>query len=213
VGATPRFSQERKQQILQAAAGVIAERGLADTRVADVAASAGTSAALLIYYFESKERLLTEALTYAEDRFYLEAWHRLSEVDSARDRLASIIEFSVPGSSPVEDTHDWPLWIELWTRALHDDDAARRRGVLDRRWRSTIADIVRSGQRAAEFADDVDAELFAIKLAALLDGLAVQVVLKDGEVTPKRMLGLALETVERDLGVKYESRAGAVMRS
>ena len=77
-GMAPRLTRQRRQQILDAAALVIAERGLCDTRVADIGARAGVSAALVLYYFGSKDRLLTEALTAAEDRFYLETFHELA---------------------------------------------------------------------------------------------------------------------------------------
>ena len=46
--------------------------GLCETRIADVAERAGLSPALVVYYFGSKEKLLTEALAYAEDLFYIE---------------------------------------------------------------------------------------------------------------------------------------------
>jgi AcrR family transcriptional regulator len=196
----PRHSQQRRDQILVAAVRVIAARGLAETRVADVAEEAGTSAALVIYYFESKDRLLTEALAYAEDRFYLETFHRLTAVDSASDRLLKLIQFSVPDGS-VDELDDWVLWIELWARSLRDSHAARKRSALDRRWRAIIADVVQSGLRSGEFVD-VEPEDFAIQLAALIDGLAVQVILKDEEVTSARVLEVCLEFADHQLGLR-----------
>src|ERR687892_2660889 len=86
----------RRLEILEAAADVIRERGLCETRIADVARRAGASAALVLYYFDSKDRLLTEALTHAEDRFYLETFHELTGLERARDRLASLIDRSLP---------------------------------------------------------------------------------------------------------------------
>ena len=207
----PRYSQKRRQQILEAAVHVIADRGLGETRVADVANEAGTSAALVIYYFQHKERLLTEALAYAEDRFYLEAFHLLTKIDSARDRLVKLIELSVPDGS-ASDLDDWVLWIELWPRALRDPDAARQRRALDRRWRSTVADVVQSGVRSGEFAD-VDPERFAIHLAALLDGLALQVILNDEDVTTARALELCLEFAAYRLRFETKHRDVEVMRA
>src|ERR671919_3052741 len=128
MGQRPRLSQRRRLEILEAAMDVIADRGLCETRVADVARRAGTSAALVLYYFESKDRLLTEALTHAEDRFYLETFHELTGIERAADRLAHLIDRSFPtprGSS--EMLGDWKLWIELWSRALRDPEVARKR--------------------------------------------------------------------------------------
>src|SRR3990170_3795690 len=148
------YSKERRQEILEAAAKVISERGLCETRIVDVAKQAGASAALVMYYFESK------------DRFYLEAFNTLTALPSAREQLSHLIDSSIP---PEAD--DWPLWIELWSRGLRDQEAAKKRSALDRRWRWTIADIVRTGQRNGEFGG-VDADDFSLRLASLIDGVA-----------------------------------------
>src|SRR5215469_986271 len=60
----------RREQLLRSALEVIVARGYADTRIADVAEHAGTSPALVIYYFKTRDQLLTEALRYSEDAWY-----------------------------------------------------------------------------------------------------------------------------------------------
>ena len=50
-----------------------------------------------------------------------------------------------------ESDEYWTLWVELWSRALRNDEAARKREALERRWRNTIAEVVREGQRSGEF--------------------------------------------------------------
>ena len=197
----PTYSKERKQEILEAAAKVIAERGLCDTRIVDVAKQAGASAALVMYYFESKDRLLTEALTFTDDRFYSQTFNELTNLDTAREQLTLLIEESCPASrGDSELADDWALWIELWSRGLRDPEAAKKRAALDRRWRWTIADVVRSGQRSGEFGD-VDADEFSLHLASLIDGLALQVALEDEEVTSKRMRDLCIDFARRALDV------------
>jgi AcrR family transcriptional regulator len=202
---TPRLTRQRRQQILEAAALVIADRGLCDTRVADIGARAGVSAALVLYYFGSKDRLLTEALTFAEDRFYLETFHELAGMESARQRLARLIDLSFPPERPsrVDIVDDWVLWIELWSRALRDPEVSRKREMLDRRWRETIADVVREGQRSGEF-EAVDAGTFALRLAALMDGLALQVVMGDPACSSEDARRIALETSARELAFELE---------
>jgi AcrR family transcriptional regulator len=189
VSPRPQIDHIRRPQLLAAAAQVIAERGFAATRIADVAARAGTSAPGVLYWFGSREELLAEALTYAEDGFYDELSARVAELDRPAARLAALIEASVGGE-------DWVLWMELWTRALHDPDLAESRQRLDDRWRAQIAAIVAEGQAAGEFAGD-DPERVALELAALIDGLAVQVALADSAVTPEVMRSTCLEVAGR----------------
>jgi AcrR family transcriptional regulator len=52
--------QERKQQLLDCAATLFAERGYADTRVADIMRAAGVAKGLFYWYFENKEALFRE---------------------------------------------------------------------------------------------------------------------------------------------------------
>ena len=66
----PRVDHLRKPQIVAAAAEVLYERGLFDTRIGDIAERAGTSSPTILYYFESKDRLLEEAVEYADRQFY-----------------------------------------------------------------------------------------------------------------------------------------------
>src|SRR5688500_2139215 len=51
---------ERKQQLLDAAARLFAERGYADTRVIDIVRAAGVAKGLFYWYFENKEALFRE---------------------------------------------------------------------------------------------------------------------------------------------------------
>jgi AcrR family transcriptional regulator len=197
-----KLSDVRRRQILQAAVQVIAEKGLCDTGIKDVADQAGTSPALVIYYFGKKDVLLAEALSFADERFYAGTADAVAGMSSARDRLVELVRCSCSVGEAEDDFDEWVLWLDLWARAPRDPDVARDRQAMDRRWRSTITEIVRQGQAAGEFAP-VDADAFALRLGALIDGLAIQVVLHDPEVTRERMFDLCVETCARELGFPW----------
>ena len=190
----PRLDHVRRPELLASAAAVIRRRGLENARVADIAEEAGTSAPSVLYWFASKAELVKEALTSAEATFYENLARELAEIDSARERLLRIVD-----SASGEGDYDAALWMELWARALRDPDLAATRAELDGRWRRTIADVVRYGQERGEFGP-ADPDELAVLLASLLDGLAVQIALKDMEVTPERVRELALKLAERELG-------------
>ena len=73
--------------MLTAAAELIAERGLARTRIADVAERVGASPALVVYYFDTKENLLIAALRESETGFYAAAESLLRSQVSLRERI------------------------------------------------------------------------------------------------------------------------------
>jgi AcrR family transcriptional regulator len=203
-----KLSEVRRRQILQAAATVIGERGLCDTRISDIAERAKASSALVLYYFGSKDRLLAEALAFSEERFYAETAHELSTVDSATEQLVLLIERTcLPSKTSRRNWRDeWLLWLDMWARSPRDPDIARDREALDRRWREAIADIVRSGQAGGEFAV-IDADDFALRLSAMLDGLAIQIVLDDPEMSPERMFEICSGMVADGLGFEWPAES------
>ena len=199
MGARPKLTQKRRTQMLEAAAEVIGERGLCDSRISDIAERAGLSPALVVYYFGSKEKVLTEALAYAEDLFYIEAFRVLTGIEGASEKLVRLIELACPAVERSESDEYWALWVELWSRALRNDEAARKREALDQRWRTTIAEVVREGQRTGEF-EPCDPERFATYLAALMDGLSLQGLLHDSAVSSELINEMCLDAAAQQLG-------------
>lgn len=195
----PKIGRRRRQQILEAAVEVIVERGVCKARIADVAERGGTSAPLVLYYFETKDKLLTEALAFAEDKFYLAIFAEMTKFDTAKEKLVRLIELTCGHESTAELLReDLALWTELWSRALRDEAAGRKRAALDRRWRQTIADVVREGQEAGEFAD-VDVDHFSMLLASLLDGVVLQFMHQDPETAYERARGICVDVAHRYL--------------
>jgi AcrR family transcriptional regulator len=211
-GMSPRrkLSDARRRQILKAAVQVIADKGLCDTGIKDVADQAGTSPALVIYYFGKKDILLAEALSFADERFYAETADAVAGMSSARDRLVELVRCSCSVGEAEDHFDEWVLWLDLWARAPRDPDVARDRAAMDRRWRTTITAIVREGQAASEFSR-IDADGFALRLAALIDGLAIQAVLHDPEVSRERMFDLCVDLCARELGFSWTSEHRAAL--
>ena len=207
--AKARAKIDRRQEILAAAAQVITDRGLAETRIQDIAEACGVSPGLILYYFESKDRLLVEALTFANDQFYLRLSREIRKTESARTQLDRLIELSVPGLLPEYGFLDeWALWVEIWVRALRDPEMAKEHEVLNRRWRRSIADIVRHGRSTGEFPEGMDADELGTQIGALIDGLAIQVLMDHGDVSPQDMLRVSREVSSKLIGFALEP-AGA----
>ena len=192
----PQIDHIRRPQLLAAAASVIAERGVAATRIADVAERAGTSTSGVLYWFDSRDQLLAEALTFTEDAFYADLAARLAALSDPREKVLELIDASLGGE-------DWVMWIELWARALRDRKMAKARQDSDDRWRATIASVVGEGAEAGVFSD-ADPERVAIELAALMDGLAVQVALRDERVSLELTRSICVDVAERLLGAALD---------
>lgn len=197
----PKLTDTRKNQILEAAASVIADRGMADTRIADIAERIGVSPALVLYYFDTKDQLLGEALVSKDQQFIESVTKEMAPESSPSRRLITLVEASCPNRTNGASVDDeYVLWIEVWSRSRHDATLAESRRAMDVRWRQAIADVVLEGQEEGEFDAGVDPDDFALHLSGLIDGLAIQVVLGDDHVSPERMRRVCLDVASHHLG-------------
>jgi len=203
---SPGTADQRREQMLQAALEVMAERGYPETRIADVAERAGTSPALVIYYFKTKDQLLTEAIRYSEDNWYAAGISRMAAIPTAAGQLEELVAMSCLPEADADPASSWGLWLDLWAQAVRHAEVAGVRQKFDERWRETISSLVLAGQEAGEFGP-VDPADFAIALSALLDGLAVQIALGDTVVSPHRAFELSMRFVAKELGFGWAPAA------
>ena len=194
--------EERRRRILSAAADVLRERGYTGTRVVDIAKAAGTSSGLVLYHFKSLEGVLAQALTTVEDEFYTELDADLAATAGPVERLRLMAQ-RASGNGPA--VGDWRLWLEIWVRALRDEDARATREALDRRWRSALREVIDEGVASGAFRP-ADADSSTVRLASLMDGLAIQLALTDPGMTPARMTDLWLESASLELGCALAAR-------
>jgi AcrR family transcriptional regulator len=188
----------RRDQMLVAASHLIAERGFSDTRIADVAERVGASPALVIYYFGTKDSLLTEALRWSEKSFYAAIEEMLQQTPQLSARIENLVESCLPKSQDVPD--DWGLWFDLWAQAFRHPDVKKDRAALDQQWRDLITRVVKAGVDSGEIGK-LDVRAFTVMWTALLDGLVVQVALEDPVVDVKLAKRIALDVAVKELGL------------
>ncbi len=196
-------ADNRREQMLRAALDVIADRGYADTRIADVAERIGISPALVIYYFKTKDQLLTESIRYLDNRWYADGQRRMAALPTAAARIEEIVAMSCLPEADAEPHTSWTLWLDFWTLAARNPEVAGLRQKDDERWRDMIGSLVRDGQQAGEFRA-VDPDNFAILLCSLLDGFAVQIALDDPVAGPERSFELCMHFIADQLGFEWK---------
>jgi AcrR family transcriptional regulator len=205
-------AEQRREQMLRAALAVIGERGYPDTRIADVAERIGISPALVIYYFKTKDQLLTEAIRYSEDTWYAASQRRMGALTTAQARIEEIVAMSCLFEADPEPGISWAIWLDFWAQAARNGEVGALRQKSDERWRQTIAGLVRAGQQSGEFRE-VNADDFAITLSALLDGFAVQITLADPVVDSVRSFELSMQFAAEQLGFGWTPGRGRPDRS
>jgi AcrR family transcriptional regulator len=187
---------ERREDLLRAAIEQIEARGVAAVRIADVASALGVSNALVLYHFATKERLVADAFAFAAEADLARLRKLLGRRTTALRRLRSAVRWYAP-TGPAKG---WRLWIEGWAVSLREPalrDVARG---LDRQWKAALAEVIAEGVAAGEFRCP-DPAGTALRLTALLDGLAVQLTSYDGAVSRARAQEWVEEALDRELGL------------
>ncbi|MFF5546400.1 TetR/AcrR family transcriptional regulator [Streptomyces olivaceoviridis] len=193
---------ERREELLRAAIEQIEARGVAAVRIADVAATLGVSNALVLYHFSTKEKLVAAAFTYAAEDDLARLRKLLGRRTTALRRLRAAVRWY----APTGQAKGWRLWIEGWAVSLREPALREVTRELDAQWKAAIARVIAEGVAAGEFAC-ADPAGTALRLTALLDGLAVQLTSYPGAVPRSRAQEWVDDALARELGLERAALA------
>ncbi|CAM5692565.1 MULTISPECIES: TetR/AcrR family transcriptional regulator [Streptomyces] len=185
-----------REEVLAAAMDMIAERGLEKLTMAGLGREVGMSSGHLLYYFRSKDELLLRTLEWSEGRLGAERGRLLARPGSARERLSAYVDLYVPDGH--RDPH-WTLWLEVWNRSQNaDEDARARQAAIEGAWHRDLVALIAEGISRGEFRR-VDADRFATRLRALLDGFSIHVAIGLRGTDREQVLAHVGEFVEEGL--------------
>ncbi|MEV7568568.1 TetR/AcrR family transcriptional regulator [Streptomyces tanashiensis] len=161
----------RSTQILEAAARVIARRGVRGLRVEELAAEAGVSTGLIYYHFKDRTGILRHTLEFINDRAerYTNTQDPDAEPLTPREELDQVLLLELQDTPEVRENSS--AWGELRASAVFDpvlrEDLARATLV----WVQEVAGLlgqVRPMAPAATLAASAE------RLTALLEGLSMR---------------------------------------
>ncbi|MCX6522924.1 MAG: TetR family transcriptional regulator C-terminal domain-containing protein [Actinobacteria bacterium] len=185
----PRFVdvEERRVELTDAAARLIARAGIGAATMREVAAEAGLSTGSLTHYFADKRELLL--CTFQASL----SGRRSQRAERAPD-AASQLRATLEGALPVDDDRrrHWMVTVAFCAQAAGDDELADAQRDAYREFRSHVA---RQVERAG-IADGDRAVVVAERFIAAVDGVAIQ-ALFDPESWPAERQLAALDDLLR----------------
>nr|WP_240955823.1 TetR/AcrR family transcriptional regulator [Micromonospora sp. HNM0581] len=184
---------------MRIACDVFVERGMANTRTADVARAAGVSQSLVFYHFATKERLLAQAFNYAAEQELA----RLEEVVVSSAAPLAKLRKILKLYAPTGRSKAWAMWIDGWAESLRVPELEKVSRRLDLRWKEALEQVITAGVLDGSFTCD-DPNGAAWRINALIDGLAVQVAVHERVVSRKQTAAWVRLSVSRELGLAPE---------
>ncbi|MFF9012356.1 TetR/AcrR family transcriptional regulator [Streptomyces sp. NPDC014870] len=155
-----RAAKDRKTAILEAAARVIARRGVRGLRMEELAAEARVSKALVYYHFADRADLLRHTLRFIGDRA-----ERYTRDEPLERRL--LLELQ----DTPEVRENSTAWAELRASAVFEPELREELARAGQEWVREIADLLGGTTPAAPDAALVAA---AERLTVLLEGLSTR---------------------------------------
>jgi len=162
----------RRQEILDRAIEVFAQRGGYGTSLRSIAQAIGVSHAALLHYFDSREQLLLAVYEHAELK---------RDADSNAPKAADAVDVMVRAATAnVQVPGLVELYSTLVAASLDESNPAGRAYFTERfdRVRGDLADRLRAEQAAGEIRADVDPDQVAALIVAASDGLQIQWLLE-----------------------------------
>lgn len=180
-GRMPRFVdvEERREELTDAAARLIARAGIGAATMRDVAAEAGLSTGSLTHYFADKRELLLCTFQASLARRRVVGGTRPTEP-------AQALRASLEGALPLDDDRrrHWMVTVAFCAQAAGDDELAVAQRDAYREFRDNVTRLVEK----AELASGAEAQSLAERLIATVDGIAVQALFDPETWTPHRQL-------------------------
>lgn len=193
---------------MAAAFQVISTEGLGQARLKDIAGAAGVSLGSVQHYFRHRDSLVTETF-----RSLIElsgaTWRLVSErePDPLR-RLLALLRFQVTGWAPFEQR--WSFWLEFWSASRRIPELEEHAGEIYSHWQEPFEAVVSEGRARRVFTPVLPSSDLSLKLMALVDGLAVRVLVDRRAVGEEEMADLLTSTACADLGVAPAEREAAL---
>lgn len=197
--ARPNRQAQRREEILDAAIGLIERHDLATLRIADVAAELGLTANAVRYYFKEMDQLLSELAQRSDTRFYDERLAVVERTDDVRAQLALTIAAGLP--TGPEDAE----WRAIWRAVLAAGfELDQRRDVqhIYHRQVSLYESIFDTGAANGVFELDSPARDIAMTLMAMEDYLGYRIVARDPQLSRDTALRLIRRYAELATGAR-----------
>jgi AcrR family transcriptional regulator len=199
----------RREQIVEAAAAIIAEQGLQNLSLSEIEKKAGMSRGQLTYYFPAKEDILLAVFDHHLELMYRRIGTPPSQANGEPSGWEWIQHlFHRLLSRPLVSADFYVLQYTFLSQLGHRQDFRRRLASLYAEWRENITrGLSEDWQRKGSRPDNVSAEMAAAVVQALLHGLAMQTFADPQAFDRKQMAShcLGLLAAYLDAGKPAES--------
>ncbi len=162
-------AERTRQFIIEKAAPIFNKKGIAGTAISDIMEATKLAKGGVYGNFENKDEICLEAFNYLTKTLAAEINHGMDSQVSAKDKLFALLDF-YRDRLQKNNTGGCPI-LNFGTEADDTNPVIKQRvKETIQSSQNRIANTVKRGIEAGEFKTTFDAETFAIKMFAMIEG-------------------------------------------
>lgn len=162
-------TEVRRRLVVEAALGLVRERGLVGVGLRDVAAAAGISVGTLTYHFAGLQEVLSAAISLEIESYHAPLTGRALAQPRAIDGWWQICDALFTTDT---DRH-WRLWFDYFTVGMRGELFAQQQEERYEQWHRALSLLLERAVAEGDAACD-DVGRSVTRFVALVDGLALQ---------------------------------------
>ncbi|MFE3326595.1 TetR/AcrR family transcriptional regulator [Streptomyces sp. NPDC059176] len=160
----------RRTAILEAAARVIAQRGIRGLRVEELAEEAGVSTSLIYYHFRDRAGLLAGTLDFINTRAEHYTHPATDPATDPRGHLEEMLLLELQDTPAVVENST--AWGELRSSAVFQPELRDQLRTTTDGWNDYTRGLIHRAQQTGRASPDISPEDAADRLTALVEGLS-----------------------------------------
>ncbi|WP_171173803.1 transcriptional regulator BetI [Ruegeria sp. HKCCD8929] len=169
-----RIRDIRNDELIEAAIEAIHQKGFVTVTMAEIARTAGASAASINYYFGSKDQLMEKTMRRLMSLLRARLMAHLSGSETPRDRLLAIIDANF--DDQLLTAQQCSVWVQFWANAPYAPRLARLHRINQRRVASHLRHELR------QLVEPARQSALRASIQAYMDGVWIELAQRAGPV-------------------------------
>jgi AcrR family transcriptional regulator len=198
----PDVSEERKDQIMNAAEEVFSQKGFSDARMDDIAEETGLSKGTLYLYYKSKDALIIAIL----DRIFQREFRAFENFDtasmSATDTIWNFVDTTTKDIRMMMRL--LPITYEFMGLAFRNKFVQKTFKAYFNRYMDILIPIIQHGIDTGEFRP-ADAKEIALAMGAIMEGTLLLWVYDSTLVDPEKHIRSGMKLLLEGVKAKGET--------
>jgi AcrR family transcriptional regulator len=163
----PDVSEERKDQIIEAATRVFSRRGFSNARMDDIVVESGLSKGALYWYFDSKDAIIVSILDRIFDYETAHVRAILEREDSAKAKLEVFVDTMISDIDKMKPL--MPIFFDFWSLSVRKKTINQAIKRYYQNFINLIEPIIEQGIENDEFRP-VNVQETVVAIGAMYEG-------------------------------------------